>query len=163
VRARLLAADAPAMAAEFANAAAAAAWLKADAKASFADVLAMAQAEFLERAAPLAASMADLSHLELHQLRKAVKAMRYGAELAVSAGLQAAPVPRLKRIQDALGYANDAAALERFNPPVFGEAEALRALRARLVAERNSGVVDAIAAAMAEWDALMRSRAAAAN
>jgi triphosphatase len=163
VRARLLAADAPAMAAEFANAAAAAAWLKADAGMSFADVMGMAQAEFLERAAPLAASMADLSHLELHQLRKAVKAMRYGAELAVSAGLQAAPVPRLKRIQDALGYANDTAALERFNPPLFGEANALHALRARLVAERNRAVADASAAARAEWDALARGRVAAAN
>ena len=156
VRARLLAANAPAMAANFANAAGAPGWLKPALKedTTLADLIASAQAAFWERAEPLAARLADLSHLELHQLRKAVKAMRYGAELAASAGLDGDVVPRLKRMQDALGYANDTAALERFNPPVFGEASALQRVRGRLIAERQGAVADAITAAMREWRAL---------
>jgi CHAD domain-containing protein len=167
VRARLLAADAPAMAAGFARAAAASAWLKDSARCadlSFATLIAMAQAAFWERAAPLAERLADLTHVELHQLRKAVKAMRYGAELAASAGLGGDVVPRLKRIQDALGYANDTVSLENFNPPVFGEADALQRVRARIIAERQIAMSDAIAAAMREWRALkppVSARAAA--
>lgn len=154
VRARLLAADAPSTAAEFTRAAASSEWLKAracDEDLPFAALTAAAQRTFWERAAPLAARLADLSHLELHQLRKAVKAMRYGAELAASAGVSDQAAPRLKRIQDALGYANDAAALEHFNPPVFGETAAFQRLRDRLVASRRTAVSDAIAAAMREW------------
>jgi triphosphatase len=157
VRARLLAANAPAMAANFANAAGAPGWLKPDAlKAdmTFADLIASAQVAFWEKAEPLAARLADLSHLELHQLRKAVKAMRYGAELAASAGLDGNVVPRLKRMQDALGYANDTAALEHFNPPVFGEASALQRVRESLIAQRQSSIADAISSAMREWRAL---------
>jgi triphosphatase len=166
VRARLLAADAPAMAASFADAAARSEWLKRDGRyedMSFAGLIAAAQEAFWERAAPLAARMADLSHLELHQLRKAAKALRYGAELGASAGMDGNVVPRLKRIQDGLGFANDTAALEQFNPPVFGEAPALQRIRARLIAERNAGVADAIATAMAEWRELARARAVAAH
>jgi triphosphatase len=163
VRARLLAGDAPAMAANFAHAAGAPGWLKSNATRAdmtFADLIATAEQTFWDRASPLAARMADLSHLELHQLRKAVKAMRYGAELAASAGLGGNVVPRLKRIQDALGYANDTAALEQFNPPVFGEASAFQRVRARLIAERQAGVADAISAAMREWRVLTPPAAA---
>jgi CHAD domain-containing protein len=164
VRARLMAADAPAMAADFARAAASSAWLKANSgcrEISFADLIATAQAAFWERAAPLATRLADLSHLELHQMRKAVKALRYGAELAASAGLGGDVVPRLKRIQDALGYANDTAALEGFNPPVFGQAHALQHVREWLIAERRIAVADAISTAMREWRALTPPASAA--
>jgi CHAD domain-containing protein len=152
-----LAADAPDMAADFARAASASAWMRADARRAdltFAGLIALAQEAFWNKAAPLAERLADLTHVELHQLRKAVKAMRYGAELAASAGLGDNVVPRLKRIQDVLGYANDTAALERFNPPVFGEADAYRRVQERLVAERQIAVADAITAAMREWRAL---------
>jgi len=163
VRARLLAADAPALAAHFAQAAGAPGWLKAEAlreETTFADLIAGAEAAFQDRAAPLAARMADLTHLELHQLRKAVKAMRYGAELAASAGLGGNAVPRLKRIQDALGLANDTVALAQFNPPVFGEAAALQRVRERLVAARQGAVADAITTAMREWRMLTQPIAA---
>lgn len=165
VRARLLAADAPSMAARFANAAARPAWLKQEGhcETSFADLIAEAQQVFWERAAPLAARMTELTHLELHQLRKAAKALRYTAELSISAGREGDPVSGLKRIQDALGYVNDTAALEQFNPPVFGEAVALEKLRSRLITERKAGVSAAIAAAMAEWRELSRARATGAH
>ena len=153
VRAKLLACDAPRLVAEFGRGAATAAWMKRDADASLAGLLAEAQQSFWDRATPLAARLADLSHLELHQLRKAVKALRYGAELGASASVDGAEelVPRLKRIQDALGFANDTAALENFSPPVFGEASALRRVRDAVVAQRQSGIADAITAAMREW------------
>ena len=156
VRAKLLACDAPRLVAEFARGAATSAWMKRDSGASLAGLLAEAQQSFWDRATPLAARLADLSHLELHQLRKAVKALRYGAELGASASVDGAEelVPRLKRIQDALGFANDTAALETFSPPVFGEANALRRVRDAVVAQRQSGVADAITAAMREWRGL---------
>ncbi len=158
VRARLLAWDAQGLVAGFTQDAATSAWLKSGVRGavSFADVVGDAQQAFWDRAAPLAARLAHLSHLELHQLRKAVKAMRYGAELGASASIEGAEelAPRLKRIQDALGFANDTAALEQFAPPVFGEAAAMRDLRTRLLASRQPAVDDAITAAMREWSAL---------
>jgi triphosphatase len=156
VRAKLLASDAPRLVAEFQRSAATSAWVRRDVDASFASLLAEAQHAFWNRATPLAARLADLSHLELHQLRKAVKALRYGAELGASASVDGAEkvVPRLKRIQDALGFANDTAALEQFDPPVFGEASALQRVRDSVIAQRQASVADAITAAMREWRVL---------
>ena len=163
VRAKLLAVDAPGMTAAFVRDAATYAWIKQSAASMLAtEVIASAQEGFWVKAEPLALRMPDLSHVELHQLRKAVKALRYGAELAASAGLQS-DSSRFKRMQDALGYANDTAALEQFRPPVFGFGDAVEKLRARLIAERRGAVGDAIATAMAEWNALSRERQVAAN
>jgi CHAD domain-containing protein len=163
VRARLLALGAPGLAAAFARDAATGAWIRPNGGRALArDVIASAQDAFRAKAEPLALRMPDLSHLELHQLRKAVKALRYGAELAASAGMRS-ETPRYKRIQDALGYANDTAALEQFRPPVFGCGDAMDALRRRLISERSGAVGDAIATAMAEWRTLSRERAGAAS
>jgi CHAD domain-containing protein len=161
VRARLLAAEAPATAADFLHAAATPTWLKADAPrsdVSFAGLIDRAERAYWEKAAPLGARLADLTHLELHQLRKAVKALRYSAELAASVGRDNAIVPRLKRIQEALGYVNDTAALDSFDPPVFGEANALAAVRARLVAKRDRAAADALATATRDWRAFAVER-----
>lgn len=157
VRARLLAADAPLMAADFSEAAARAEWLKSDAQSadvSFLNLIDNAQRAYRERAVPVAARMAELSQPELHQLRKAVKAARYVAELGASAGWSGDVVPRLKRMQDALGYVNDTAVLEAFDPTLSAQAGPLLALRTRLVSERRSAAPDAIATAMEEWRAL---------
>ncbi|HET9232269.1 MAG TPA: CHAD domain-containing protein [Vitreimonas sp.] len=163
VRAKLLAGGAPGLAAAFARDAATRAWVRPNGGRALAgDVIASAQDAFWGKAEPLAARMPDLSHLELHQLRKAVKALRYGAELAASAGMPS-EAPRYKRIQDALGYANDTAALEQFRPPVFGFGDAVQALCLRVISERSGAVGDAIATAMAEWSALSRERAGVAN
>jgi triphosphatase len=160
VRAKLFAIDAQGIAATFARDAATYAWIKPSVRQPARDVIRSAQEAFWVKAEPLASRMPNLSHLELHQLRKAVKALRYGAELAASAGLQS-DASRYKRIQDALGYANDTAALEQFRPPVFGYDNSLEALRLRLISERSGAVGDAIATAMTEWSALSRERAAA--
>lgn len=163
VRAKLLAIDATGIAAAFVRDAATFTWIKQSAARICArEVIASAQEGFWAKAEPLALRMPDLSPVELHQLRKAVKALRYGAELAASVGLQS-DSSRYKRMQDALGYANDTAALEQFRPPVFAFGDAIEKLRRRLIAERHGAVGDAIAAAMAEWNALSRERALAAN
>jgi CHAD domain-containing protein len=157
----LLAADAPATAADFLRAAATPAWLKSDAArsgVSFASLIDRAERAYWEKAAPLGARLADLTHLELHQLRKAVKALRYGAELAASVGRANEIVPRLKRIQDALGYVNDTAALNSFDPPALGKASALAGVRARLIAKRDRAGADAIASALRDWRAFAHER-----
>jgi hypothetical protein len=86
-----------------------------------------------------------------------VKALRYGTELAAAAGVAgpdgAAP---LKRMQDLLGYANDMASLERFDPPLAGQTETWRELRARLVAARADAVARAVDDADAHWRAQTR-------
>lgn len=160
VRARLLAANAAALAVDFAHEAATSTWLKrrsARFSGPFATLAEEARHGFLERAALLATRLPDLDRAQLHRLRKAIKAARYGAELAESAGAGGEGLPRFKRMQDALGYANDMAALEAFDPPLLGANSALARVRARLVEERRGAVASAIAAAAAEWDALLEA------
>lgn len=167
VRAKLLATNATAFAEALARDAASAAWIKkSQATPTVALVIGEALVAFCEKAAIAAARLPALSHLELHELRKDVKALRYGTELAAAAGAAAddAAVP-LKRMQDLLGYANDMAALAQFDPPLSGHGEAWRQLRARILTAREDGVAGAIDDAAREWRAITHvwmSRTAAA-
>lgn len=156
VRAKLSAIDASAIAADFTSSAASASWLKkAVTHVSFTSLLESAHKMFTDKAAPLAARLPCVSSLELHQLRKAVKALRYCAELGASVGHSNDAGPRLKRIQDALGYVNDTVALQTFDPPVCGETQALRWVRERIVAQRLPVAAEAISTASREWARLL--------
>lgn len=107
------------------------------------------------------AKLPELAPLQLHKFRKDVKALRYGAEIAVAAAREhdAANLARpLKRIQSALGALNDLATLERFDPPLGKEREALAKLRSRLIAQRASMSRDLAAEATDRWRALQHWR-----
>jgi triphosphatase len=160
VRAKLLAIGAPAFVAELTRDAGTPAWLKQNRQSAgiSADaIVARALEAFREKAATQALRLPHMHHQDLHRLRKDVKALRYGAELAVTSNaLDPDIVRRLKRMQDALGYANDMAALEQFDPPLLGQREALQQLRAQLHVARTGIVADAIANAAAEWRDLLR-------
>jgi len=160
VRAKLLAMGTPAFTVELARKAATGAWSKRrdGGGQPAAWVIAAAIEAFREKAALGAARLPHLSHQELHRLRKDVKALRYGTDLAAAAGLTPAEAVRpLKRLQDLLGYANDMVVLEAFDPPVSGQGEALREACARIRAGRAGALADAVASAAALWRELSRA------
>jgi triphosphatase len=159
VRAQLLAINASAFAADLARDAAASAWIKKSCGAQPASYLiAEALADFRVQVAVAAKRLPNLSHTELHALRKDVKALRYGTELAAAAGVAPADsASPLKRMQDLLGYANDMAALEQFEPPLVGHAEAWAQLHARILAARADRVAGAVADAARQWTAMSQT------
>jgi triphosphatase len=154
VRARLSAAAAQAFAERLGREAASGTWCKKGSLTLEATVRGALDG-FRETVAAGAERLPDLANCELHQLRKDVKALRYGTELAVAAGLAAPDCVRpLQRMQDLLGYANDMASLASFDPPILvGRAE-LQKVRERLIADRAARVALSAEDAGAEWRAL---------
>lgn len=160
VRARLNAATAHAFADRLAAGAARGRWTK---KTDFTleTTIRAALDGFRDIVAERGARLPHLDNVELHQLRKDVKALRYGTELAVAAGLAPADAVRpLKRMQDLLGYANDMASLANFDPPIFAGRRDLQALREQLIAERAERVSASAEDAASEWRDLTRTWAA---
>jgi triphosphatase len=160
VRARLSAASAHAFAESLAADAATAVWSKKT-DLTLEAMMHAAIDDFRETVAQEGARLPHLAAVELHQLRKNVKALRYGTELAVAAGLATSESVRpLKRMQDLLGYANDMASLANFDPPIFAGRADLQQLRERLIAERAERVSASAQDAAAEWRNLTREWAA---
>jgi triphosphatase len=160
VRAQLRTLGAPAFAAELSQSAVAFDWRRkgVDARAPAARLIVSSLATFWEKAAVSAKRLPDLTRDDLHELRKDVKALRYGAELAgaVVSVAHAELARPLKRMQDALGYANDMAALEQFNPPVLRHRTMLAGFLDRLIAEKAAAVAEGVARAALEWRELER-------
>ncbi|MGQ0534094.1 MAG: CHAD domain-containing protein [Caulobacteraceae bacterium] len=157
VRARLLAASAPAFASDLAMSAGTFEWRKRGGKARdepATDLINAFRERSWERVAPAAARLHDFSPIEIHDLRKDVKALRYAAEIAdaVSNNDNRQFAGSLKRVQDALGYVSDFSTLQRFNPALLIERDAFARVRNRLVLDRG----DAVAASLARAQALLR-------
>lgn len=160
VRARLNAASAHTFADRIAADAASGAWSKKSSL-TLEALMRAALEEFRAIAVHRGARLPQLTNDELHRLRKDVKALRYGTELAAAAGLAAPDAVRpLKRMQDLLGYANDMASLANFDPPIFAGRADLQQLRERLVAERAERVAKSAEEAADEWRDLTRTWAA---
>jgi CHAD domain-containing protein len=114
-----------------------------------------------ERAEARGARLPLLSQVERHELRKDVKALRYNAELAAAAapGRGAPPlIAALKRLQTALGYLNDVAMLEGFDPPLAGGRTEFERLRARVLGDLAQPAAEAAAAAAERWRAIAAAR-----
>lgn len=160
VRARLSAAAAHTFAERLATDAARGDWAKKSAL-TLDTLIRAALEDFRAVALHRGAHLPQLSNDELHRLRKDVKALRYGTELAVAAGFATSESVRpLKRMQDLLGYANDMASLANFDPPIFAGRADLQQLRERLIAERAERVSASAEDAAAEWCDLTRAWAA---
>lgn len=163
VRARLVSVDAAQFAAGLAETAGGFAWRKrsARAKACLATELV---GPFVERGgkrvARAAARLPQLSAEQVHEVRKEVKALRYAVELAdaLSITRDADLASSLKRAQDALGYINDVATLERFAPPLGGAR--FVELRARLVADKAAAVAENTARALNRLEGIEKRCAA---
>jgi CHAD domain-containing protein len=90
----------------------------------------------LKRAKRLASAVADAGHLyapeRLHQVRIAVKKLRYGLEMAAEAGVKtAAPLVRsLKRAQELLGRIQDLQVLQQHVAAIQADSNGHRAPRA---------------------------------
>jgi hypothetical protein len=100
--------------------------------------------------------LAQLGPSARHDLRKDIKMLRYGAELAAAAaadGEDAALVAALRRVQDALGHLNDLDTLQRFEPLTV-DREGLLGLRQRLIEAKRGP--DLIAAAVSHWPSNLR-------
>lgn len=160
VRARLSAASAHGFAERLAADAAVGTWSKKS-KLTLEAMMHAALEEFRAIAMQRGAGLPQLQNDELHRLRKDVKALRYGTELAAAAGFAALDAVRpLKRMQDLLGYANDMASLATFDPPIFAGRADLQQLRERLIAERADRVTKSAQQAGDEWRDLTRKWAA---
>lgn len=101
------------------------------------------------------ARLAELDPEERHELRKDLKKLRYGTELAGSRASARPFVSALKRLQEDLGAINDLAVLEGFAPDLPpADAAALAALVAR-VGRRDQGRIDTfMGRACRHWRAL---------
>jgi CHAD domain-containing protein len=168
VRARLLAAGAPAFASDLAAMAGTFSWRKRNRWVKWrpaTDLIADSVERCRERVAGTVARVTRLSHEEIHDLRKDVKALRYTVELANATSLNcdAKLAHTLKRVQGALGYVNDVALLERFSPPLVSEKEALARLRNRLVLDHADAVEANLASAAARLRDLAAPRCAPAS
>lgn len=154
VRARLLAAGAPAFASGLVSMAGTFAWRRRSERArgcSARDLISGAIARRWRRVGEAAARLPQVGFEEVHEFRKHVKALRYAVELADAVSLNSDPklARSLKRIQDGLGYANDMASLHRFSPPLLREKDALVRLRDRVVRDHADDVAASVACAAA--------------
>lgn len=143
VRARLTAVGAEAFARKLAATAATYEWRKkrhthGAATALMDDFLNAAWA----RVTPALPTLMTCAPDQIHDLRKEVKALRYAAEMGSAlARDDCRKLARmLKRVQDALGYVNDAETLKRFAPALIAEGDAVSALCGRLAQERAASV-----------------------
>jgi triphosphatase len=162
VRARLLAVDASGFAARLRGAASAIDWRKKSVKAQGTPALEHISA-FLTRGwaevAPAIASLHIRAPSQIHDLRKAVKAVRYAADFGggLSHDGHAEMAVALKRVQDALGYVNDLDTLMRFAPALVAEGEAVSLLSQRLATERADAARQRLATAQAELQSIART------
>lgn len=162
VRARLLAAGAPAFASELEASAGTFEWRKKG-KTKEGPAKDLIEA-FLQRSWGIVPSsvsrLQDFSPAEIHDLRKDVKALRYAAEFAdaVSPSDVGQLARSLKRVQDALGYVNDWFTLQRFSPALLTEGETCARVRDRLVLERGDAVAANLATARALLDEIVAAR-----
>lgn len=153
VRARLINAGAPAFVARLNGTAQSFAWRKRNQKKTryARDLI----AEFVERSgarvALAVAQLPNLTHEQVHDVRKEVKSLRYAVELADALSLNPDRdlAGSLKRAQDALGFVNDIATLEAFAAPLGCEQAALESLRRDLIATHAQAVEESIARAAA--------------
>jgi CHAD domain-containing protein len=151
VRARLLAIDAPAFAANLMRMPQTFAWRKrgeAIERRLAADLVAAFLTRCRQRVSLAASDMTDLPVGQIHDLRKEVKALRYAAEFAECLSLCEGKLARaLKLVQDDLGYVHDVAALERLAPPLVRENEGFARLRGQVIAERSESIRVALSSA----------------
>lgn len=114
------------------------------------------------RAALRGGRVARLPPAERHELRKDLKALRYAAEISAAvtsdSGSQAF-LSALKRLQAGLGYLNDLATLQLFDPPVpdANTAQGLKRLRRRLIAEHAGRAEAALVNAQKHWNTLAKA------
>jgi CHAD domain-containing protein len=148
VRASLLAARAPDFAAGLTAMAGTFAWRKESRRAK--ERLACELVgEAMQRCKLRVLSSAALLQDDVHDLRKDVKALRYTVELAdaLSANSEPKLAANLKRVQDALGFVNDMASLDRFAPALVSERQTLTRLQGALALKHANAVAANLASA----------------
>lgn len=167
VRARLISSDASAFVAGLSQAAKTFAWRRKSEQARerlARDLVAAFVEKCGRRVASAAVVLPQLSHEETHDVRKEVKSLRYAVELADAMALNPDRdlAHTLKRAQDALGFVNDVATLERFAAPLVNEQKSLVQLRDQLIAEQAQAVDENIARAASRLQGIQtRTRACA--
>jgi triphosphatase len=152
VRARLLSSDARAFATALSDAAQTFGWRRKGERSRerlARDLVAAFVEKCGRRVASAAMALPQLSHEETHDVRKEVKSLRYAVELADAMALNPDRdlAHTLKRAQDALGFVNDIATLERFAAPLVKEQTSLVQLRDQLIAEHAQAVDEHVARA----------------
>jgi triphosphatase len=160
VRARLLSCGAPAFTAALNHAAQTLEWRRRKERTGerLARELVAAFVEKCgQRVAGAAAALPYLSPEETHDVRKEVKSLRYAVDLADALSLNPDRdlAHTLKRAQDALGFVNDVATLERFAAPLLTEQKNLAQLRDQLIVERVDAVQENIVRASARLQGIV--------